>query len=64
MTEAEPISVQQLRQENDLLWKFVANISDANDTYDGKVAFALMKRFKKVKYKLRKSRMRLPHVEI
>jgi hypothetical protein len=57
------IRQQQLKLENDLLWKFIAQISDADDTYDGMMANALIKRFKKDKSKLRKSRMRLPNIK-
>lgn len=63
-SKAETVSVQMLRLENRLLWKFVAEISDQHDTYNGKVAYALLKRFKKNKADVRKSRMRLPSVKM
>lgn len=50
-------------KENNILWKFVAVVSDADDTHDGQVAFALIKRFGKNKRNLRKSRMRLPVIK-
>jgi hypothetical protein len=60
----EPISIQKLRLENQLLWKFVAEISDQSDTYNGKLAYALIKRFKKSVSACRKSRMRLPSIKL
>lgn len=60
----EPVSVQSLRMENQLLWKFVGEISDQDDTYNGKMANALLKRFKKKASDVRRSRMRLPSITI